>query len=318
MPLHHGHLELIHCTRDRARRVTVLLCCESTEPISGDDRERWLRQTFAGDDRVLIQRFDYADADLPATSVSSRSASARWTARLQTLVPTADLIVGSEPYVRYVAEAWGIDHHIFDQDRRRVPISATQIRARPYTHRARLAPAARPDFVQRVVLHGTESTGKSTLTRLLADRYGTTYVPETAREIVGHTDDVTFADLLRIADRQAAAIRDALPTADGLLFIDTDVWSTVAYARHLFGRDLPLHPTWLAAARADLCLYFSADAPYVQDGTRLDPPARRELDRHHRAARARSGVPTREVTGTTWAERVRTVEDLVGAWLAER
>ena len=303
MPLHKGHLALIHSTRALAQKITVLLCVEHAEPINGDDRERWLRNTFADDPQITIQRYDYSDADLPATSVSSRAVSELWTAILKTLIPDADLIVGSEAYVRYVAELWGIDYHIFDEQRITVPISATEIRANPYLHRKLLTPAARPDFVQKIVLHGTESTGKSTLTRHLADHFNTTYVPETAREIVGHTDTVTFADLLTIAERQAEAIQAALPQADGVLFIDTDVWSTVAYARYLFGRELPLQTNWLAAAKSALCLYCTAEAPYVQDGTRLEVAERLELDGFHRAARLESGVRVVEVGGADWVAR---------------
>ena len=223
--------------------------------------------------------------------------------------------MGSEPYVRYVAEYWGIDFHLFDPDRRQVSISATEIRARPYAHRHLLAPAARPDFVQRIVLHGTESTGKSTLTRHLADRYGTPFVPETARDIVAHTDKVVYDDLLAIADRQATAILEGIPQADGVLFIDTDYWTTLAYARFLFDRELPARPEWLAAAANDLCLYCSPDAPFVQDGTRVAVDGRLRLDAFHRRSRLESGVATVEVGGMTWDERFDRADQVVAEYL---
>ncbi|MEM9929570.1 MAG: AAA family ATPase, partial [Bacteroidota bacterium] len=269
MPLHAGHQALITFALSQARHVIVLLCVEATEPIAGSARERWLRQTYPDHPRLTIRRIDYQDEDLPATSVSSRSVSALWTQRLKEWVPTADVIVGSEDYVRYVAEIWGIGFQLFEPERESVPISATMIRQNPYRHRHFLAPAAKPDFVQRIVLHGTESTGKSTLTEHLANVYQTAFVPETAREIVAHTDTVIYEDLVLIADRQAEAIQAAIPRADGVLFIDTDVYTTLAYSRYLFGRELPLSQTWLVAAQNDLCLYTQADAPYVQDGTRL-------------------------------------------------
>lgn len=311
MPLHRGHLALVDFALAHCDRLTILLCVEATEPISGDDRERWLRATYTDHPKIYVQRFDFLDRDLPATSVSSRQISALWAARLQELVPTAQRIIGSEAYVQYVAQYWGIDYRIFDVNRHQVNISATEIRANPYRYRAYLAPAARLDFVQRIVLHGTESTGKSTLTAYLADRYGTSFVPETAREIVAHTDTVVYEDLLLIADRQAEAIQAAVPKADGVLFIDTDVFTTLAYARYLFGRELPLRAEWLAAAKNHHCLFTRADAPYVQDGTRLKPEERKMLEAYHWQARLESGVPTTEISGNEWADRTRHAEAAV-------
>jgi len=303
MPLHRGHLALIDFALTQADRVIVLLCVEAEEPISGEDRECWLRQTFDDHPAITVRRFDFREADLPATSVSDRAISELWTARLKQLVPEADMIVGSEAYVRYVAEFWGIGHRVFDVDRAAVPVSATMIREKPYVYRNYLAPATRPDFVQRIVLHGTESTGKSTLTKRLAEEFKTVYVPETAREIVGHTDNVVFEDLLRIADRQAKAIQSAIPQADGVLFIDTDAYTTLAYGRLLFNRELPLRAEWLAAAQNDFCLFTESDAPFVQDGTRLPPPEREELARAHWRARKESGVRTVRVSGVDWQKR---------------
>ncbi|MEL7162964.1 MAG: adenylyltransferase/cytidyltransferase family protein, partial [Bacteroidota bacterium] len=124
MPLHRGHLTLIDFALTYCDRLTVLLCAEANEPISGADRERWLRTTYAKHPRVTVRRFDYVDDDLPATSESSRAISALWTERLRMLAPETEMIIGSEDYVRYVAEIWGIHHRIFDLDRRTIPISA--------------------------------------------------------------------------------------------------------------------------------------------------------------------------------------------------
>ncbi len=316
MPLHTGHQALIDFALEQAAHLTILLCVEANEPIAGDDRERWLKSTYDKHPRITLQRLNYQDEDLPATSVSSRAASALWTRRLRQLVPATDVIVGSEDYVQYVAEAWGIGYRKFDLGRTTVPVSATLIRAQPYRYRRFLVPAARPDFVQRIVLHGTESTGKSTLARHLAEQYQTIFVPETAREIVAHTDTVQYEDLFRIADRQAEAIRAALPLADGVLFIDTDVYTTLAYARYLFGRELPLRPEWRATARHHLCLFTQPDAPYVQDGTRLRPPERAALAEAHWLARQESGLPMAVISGNNWPERTKMAERVVAEFLS--
>lgn len=315
MPLHAGHQALIAFAQTQADHLTVLLCAEAMEPIAGEARERWLRLSYADHPRITIKRVDYRDEDLPATSVSSRDVSALWTHRLQEWVPETEVIIGSEDYVRYVAEIWGISFRIFDAPRAAVPVSATMIRQAPYRYRKLLAPAARPDFVQRIVLHGTESTGKSTLTQHLATQYQTAFVPETAREVVEHTDTVVYEDLIRIAERQAEAIQATIPLADGVLFIDTDVYTTLAYSRYLFSKELPLRPYWVAAADNHLCLFTQSDAPYVQDGTRLLPPERAGLAKAHWQARQESGVPIQLISGKDWLTRTQLAEKKVADFL---
>ena len=65
----------------------------------------------------------------------------------------------------------------------------------------------------RIVIYGPESTGKSTLSRKLAQHYNTTFVEEFARDFLQNKFDRTqeicsFEDLLPIARGQRAAEND--------------------------------------------------------------------------------------------------------------
>jgi NadR type nicotinamide-nucleotide adenylyltransferase len=139
-----------------------------------------------------------------------------------------------------------------------------------------------------VVLHGPESTGKSTLARRLADHFGAPLVPEYGRAYcAAHGNAVTRGDLVRIMRGHVALTRAAMATDAGLVIADTDPLMTAAWAMMTFGERLPELDAFTNAA--DLYLLMADDIPWVDDGLRLHRTAaerarfmalsRAELDR---------------------------------------
>lgn len=122
---------------------------------------------------------------------------------------------------------------------------------------------------RRVVVIGSESTGKTTLARRLAERAGTVWVPEYARiwlDAKGAALDAT--DVEPIARGQIAAEDEGASKARELLVLDTSILSTVVYAEHYYGAC----PDWIvreAHARRDgLYLLTDIDVPWVEDPQR--------------------------------------------------
>lgn len=156
----------------------------------------------------------------------------------------------------------------------------------------------------RVVVTGSESTGKTTLADELATHYGTVWSPEFAREYQGRKrQPLDASDVEPIARGQVAGEEEAALRASGLLILDTDLVSTVVYSRYYYGRC----PEWIAeAARrrlAHLYLLLQPDVPWVPDGNLRDQPAARD-ELHGRFRRALEELEARYVeVGGSWPER---------------
>jgi NadR type nicotinamide-nucleotide adenylyltransferase len=128
----------------------------------------------------------------------------------------------------------------------------------------------------RVVVTGSECTGKSTLVEALAKRYGGVAVPEYVREFVrakGSPPEQTDVDAI---GRGQIALEDQY-IADNprLLVHDTDLVSTLVYSQHYYGDCPPWIEGALRQRPADLYLLTGIDVPWVADGDQRDRGDRR-------------------------------------------
>ncbi len=170
----------------------------------------------------------------------------------------------------------------------------------------------------RVVVTGSESTGKTSLAKLLADHFGAEFVPEFVREFAEEKQGpIGFADHGLIA-RGQMALEDkhaALAALGNALVIqDTDLLSTVVYCDHYFGGC----PAWISdlarERRPDLYLLLGIDVPWIADGIRDRGDRREEMHGLFLAAVAASGSRYVEVDGT-WDLRWTQACDAVQAIL---
>lgn len=171
----------------------------------------------------------------------------------------------------------------------------------------------------RVVVSGSECTGKTTLASELAARLGAPWSPESARAYAERIGRELTADDVEPIARQQIAAEDAAEAraAAGLLVCDTDLVSTVVYARHYYGAC----PAWVEAAararRGDLYLLLRPDVPWVADGVRDRPRDREELHALFEAALHACGARVATIRGA-WDERRVAAEAAVAALRRER
>ncbi|MDU0369260.1 ATP-binding protein [Hymenobacter endophyticus] len=179
--------------------------------------------------------------------------------------------------------------------------------------------------VLRVALTGPESTGKTTLSRLLAEHYSTTWAPEYARYYLEqHGPGYVLADLERIAKGQLRAEQNALQAAQlqgrPLFFCDTDLLVIKIWAEHAFG----ICPPWILRRieeqRYDLVLLLNVDLPWEPDPLREHPNHRQYFyDLYQRELREQmsnyaeiSGTPEERLEQACF--HVDTLLGKTGAW----
>lgn len=133
-----------------------------------------------------------------------------------------------------------------------------------------------------ICLTGAESTGKSRLAEELARHFEGSVCFEFARDYVLEVKrPLTADDVEPIARGQMRKEDEAtINCISDLLLLDTDLVSTVAYARYYYGEC----PKWIErAARArlaDVYLFLDIDVPWIEDDAR-DAGADRELVHEH-------------------------------------
>ncbi|MCX6954105.1 MAG: AAA family ATPase [Verrucomicrobia bacterium] len=170
--------------------------------------------------------------------------------------------------------------------------------------------------VKRVVLFGTESTGKSTLAERLAVRLGEPWAEEFVREFWEIKDGrITANDLGTIALGQIANEDLAVAKARRVVFFDTDLLTCTLWNDVLFPGACP---PWVRVEAEDrargvaLWLLCDTDVPWEPDPQRSFPDAegRARGRRLWREALEQRGLPFVEIRGS-WAERERIAVEAV-------
>ena len=170
---------------------------------------------------------------------------------------------------------------------------------------------------RRIVLTGSESTGKTTLAEGLASHFGVPWVPEFSRTYAEARGGVlTAADVEPIARGQFAAEAAALASGGPVVF-DTDLLSTVVYARHYYGKV----PVWVGQAvrRYPRSLYLlgDIDLSWVSDGIRDRPADRAAMQDRFWDALREFGIEA-VVIGGSGPDRLAQAIDAVDRWKEPR
>ncbi|MEO6874237.1 MAG: AAA family ATPase [Opitutaceae bacterium] len=175
---------------------------------------------------------------------------------------------------------------------------------------------------KRVVVFGTESTGKTTLTQKLAKHFSEPWSEEFVREFweIQH-GKITAPDLGTIALGQMANEDRAMAAAKRVVFYDTDLLTCTLWDDVLFPGSCPPWVREEAAQRAKgvaLWLLCDTDVPFEPDPQRSFPDAasRNRGRQRWREALEKRGLPFVEIRGdwvTREATAIAAVEKLRGS-----
>ena len=138
--------------------------------------------------------------------------------------------------------------------------------------------------MKKIAIIGPESTGKSTLTKDLANYFGEPFVPEYGRKYLEtNGNQYDESDLLKISEGMLEAENKAAKKANRFLFCDTDLIMIKVWYEVKYGECHPYVLAKLAEQPYDFYLLCSPDLPWVPDSLRENPGIRKELFKLYKA-----------------------------------
>ena len=271
---HMGHINFIHQAATLCDELVVVLSHSDhrfkDSRLSYRNKMLWLRTTFKNEPHITVVGID--ETNVPEYP----NGWPAWSELVKTKIGTDfDYIFTSEPgdqsgYNTYFP---GQEVRVVDAERKGVDISATRIRGDMVKHWGMMPTVVRKDFVMRICIVGTESVGKSSLTKMLAKRHQTSWVEEYGRtyceqDLCMDEDLLCYDDYGTIAARRYDMEQEAAISANRVLFVDTAAMSTNYFCLLYEGREHPMVSAYQEREHYDAYIYLTDDVAFVEDGLR--------------------------------------------------
>ena len=263
-PMHTGHLDLIMRAKKENDLCYVIVCGYDNEPradeigLTLNRRYSLVKQMFKDDEQIKVLKVN--DTELGIDESMSESNWNIWLRCVEDQVEAleekiADEMIGWTEYTWYVGEqsyvdslkkriydkqkdnTFGIIDNVVYVERSKNPISATLIRENPIKYWNKIAWPFRQYFSTNILITGTASEGKSTLTRDIATYFGLPYSEEYGRtymEYYGKDDtDLTVTDFQQFLIEQRRDTQKKIESSgnSGIVISDTDNLVTLMYAK---------------------------------------------------------------------------------------
>jgi HTH-type transcriptional repressor of NAD biosynthesis genes len=308
LPFHLGHMYAILTASNKVDELYVVLSssknrdrelCErdGMKYISADVRLSWLGAAFRDLENIKIVHVqdDKWDADYDWEDGANKIKTA--------IGKPIDFVFSSEKsynehFKKYYPDS---THIVIDDPRKTVNISATELRKNLYDNWDKLPTYVRPYFTKRVAIIGTESCGKTTLTKKLAKFYNTNWVSEVGRDYADKFgNQLTFDMFPLIAMEHYILQNRKAEDSHKLLLIDSEAVVTQYYLDMYFkGKKSSLIEEIIKLQNYDLVLYLEPDVKWVADGLRFAGEEKVRLDNNQKLKEMYSqrGIPFVEISG---------------------
>ncbi|MES2479728.1 MAG: ATP-binding protein [Bacteroidota bacterium] len=172
-------------------------------------------------------------------------------------------------------------------------------------------------MIQKIVVIGPESTGKSTLSKALAKQLNTVWVPEYARTYLEQQgQEYQYEDLLAIAKGQITTEDELAQKANKYLICDTDLYVIKVWSEHKYGKADAFILETIAQRPYDAYILCDIDMPWDEDPLREypEPEMRRYFYHMYQDIVVQSGKPFIIVRGS---EKERLAQALAAPWFKQ-
>ena len=274
-PLHIGHVNAIIEAANQCEKLYVVMS-NSKDPNEIDHKERlmWLRTVTKEMENVEV--FEIFDNNTSKDVYDWEDGIRQVREHIKDKIDV--IFAGSDYKGTNTWENAYPESSVVYLDRDDFNISSTEIRKNPYKYYDYLPKIVQRYYVKKVCVLGTESCGKSTLVRNLANVFNTTYVYEAGRDVcdeAGGIDNMQKKHYFEILFRHKYLENEALKEANKVLFIDTDSLITLYYYLLDF-KDMDEDDKrfeYIAECISylnnyDLYIFLEPDVKWVQDGSR--------------------------------------------------
>ena len=257
-PLHQGHLDLIYRAKKENDGGAIVIVCgfdgDKGEPMMPHSRRyRYVREFFADDDLVAVYGINDTEIDAPMYP----NGWPRWLEEFERIWDKAVapgpvyLDRDGDPCQEMPERVWYVGDKEYETDliqrgetailADRVadnPICATMIRQNPIKNWDKITFPFRRLFSHNILICGTASEGKSTLTADLGKYFNAPYSHEYARDYMKESCvadwELDGADFMAFLDGQYRLNRSLInsPGNHGIFFADSDSMVTRMYAEY--------------------------------------------------------------------------------------
>lgn len=312
LPPHIGHKYLLDFANSRVDRLIIVVDNIADEIIPVSKRMEWMQALFP--DAIVLSPLK----ELPQSPDECPDDFWQlWRDGLVAILKdiNVDYVFASEEYGYNLAQILGAEFVMCDLERHNVPICATDIRANALKNWDYITDVAKPYFTKKICVFGPESTGKSTLTEMLARHYNAPFVPEFARDVIeAKNGKLEYTDMETIVKGHHQNIQKANAAGPKILFVDTDAIASKIWSVELFGKYSDVIDKAISAQDFDLYLLLDVDVPWVDDIVRYLPENRRDFFDKCKEQLTYYGKKFVSVSGS-WAERFDCAVHEINAFL---
>jgi HTH-type transcriptional regulator, transcriptional repressor of NAD biosynthesis genes len=268
-PPHLGHKFLIDNAQTSCDQLTILVCDSLKYTVPVSLRAMWLKIIHPDCKIVIIPDIDTDD---------DSKAWADYT--IEYLGYKPDVVYSSELYGDAYAKFMNCEHVMVDNKRKNVNISATQIRNNLMNNWHYLHPVVQAYYAIRICIVGAESTGTTTLSKVLAQHYNTNWVPEFGRlysEAKLFKNIWTSQEFEFIANQQNNLEDQLAIGCNKLLICDTNAMATSVWHNRYMNFYSDEVDCYSFDRIYDLYILTGDEIPFVQDGLRDGEDIRHQM-----------------------------------------